>query len=79
MIQPPQFNPKQLFAHVLKNLKKELPKECTHLSPFKNSKGESYVRAIVNNTEYLITIPPNFVYKTAHINELRNKILEKCS
>lgn len=72
------LNPIALFGLQIRNLKKDLPKACTNLSPYKNFKGEYYVRAIVNDMEYLFNIPKGFVFKSADLTELKNQILSKC-
>jgi hypothetical protein len=77
-IRTPQIDPKFIFGHTIKSLKKQLPKQCTYLSSYKDSKGDYYVRAVINGSEYLFTIPPGFIFKAADVNELKSQILQIC-
>jgi hypothetical protein len=65
------------YATTLKSLKKVLPKACTLLAPFTNNEGLNMVKYIVNGKEYYSSIPPNFTFTPADINELRETILSK--
>lgn len=67
-----------MWAFQMKNLKASLPSSCTHLAPYKNSKGEYYVRVIIHDMEYLHNIPEGFIFKQADLDELRNQLLDKC-
>ena len=75
---PADINPGMMFAYTVKNLKASLPKECTHLAPYKDSNGQHFVRAIVNKTEYLFTVPEGLIFKNADVTELREQITKLC-
>lgn len=71
------FDLRGMYASALKLLKKSLPKECTFLAPFTNRNGLSLVKYIVNGKEYYSSIPPNFEFKKADLDVLREEIILK--
>jgi hypothetical protein len=71
------FDLRGMYASALKTLKKSLPKDCTLLAPFTNRKGLNLVKYIVNGKDYYSTIPPNFEFKQADFDVLREEILSK--
>ena len=77
-LQPKLSDPKYIFGVIIKNIKKSLPSACTFLSPYKTSKGEYYVRAIVGGNNFYYTVPEDFVFTQADIDRLVFSIKEKC-
>jgi len=71
------IDPRYIYALTLRELKKSLPKECTFLAPFTNRKGQNMVKYIVKGQDYYSSIPPNFIFKKADFDELRDNILSK--
>lgn len=65
------------YALAIKNLKKELPKACTFLSPFTNRKGQNMLKYIVNGETHYSSIPANFTFTKADFDELRSAIISK--
>jgi len=68
---------KVIFRRNLTSIKKMLPKECSYLSPYKTSKGEFVIKAIVNGNSYYFSTPENLVFTKADITRLQKAILEK--
>ena len=71
------FSNKSMYLGMLKLLKKELPRECTFLASFTNSNGTAMVKYIVNKKEYYSSIPPDFKFSNADVNQLKDNILSK--
>jgi len=70
--------PFMIFADIVKDIKKHLPKTCTFLSPLKTTKGLLQVRAVIKNTEYRFTTPADLKFTNADVKKLRSSLLEKC-
>ena len=71
------FDNRAMYLGMLKILKKELPRECTFLSSFTNRNGVHMVKYVVNKKEYYSSIPPDFTFSAADVNQLRDNILSK--
>jgi len=69
----------RIFGQIVKDLKKRLPSNCSLLSKYRRVSGEHQIRAIINKTEIIYTVPQNLEFHKAHINELFNQLSEKCS
>ena len=70
---------RNIFAEMLKNLKKSLPISCSFISPIRLASGETRVRVIVKGEEYHYSIPQDFDLTSADISELYTQILNKCN
>ena len=73
----PQVTRGQIFALIVKNIKKDLPSSCTHLAPYKKANGEYKVRAIINGTTYLFPTPEDLIYDQTQLSVLTELINDK--
>lgn len=71
------FDNRSMYLGMLKLVKKELPRECTFLAPFTNSNGMAMVKYVVNKKEYYSSIPPDFTFSAADVEQLKDNILSK--
>lgn len=67
-----------VFADIVRDIKKKLPKTCSFLSPLKTTKGILQVRAVIGNNEYRFTVPAALNFTDADIRKLQSSLLEKC-
>jgi hypothetical protein len=74
---------KGLFAESLKKIKKNLPSKCTFLAPYIPGKGEykgvHMVRAHIGGDVFHYSIPQDFDFTNADIQELHTAILSDCN
>lgn len=73
---------KQIATQILIHIKSRVPKTCSYLSFYKNSKGEHHIRAVYKHSgkkeEALYTIPQDFVFNKADFEYIEELITEKC-
>lgn len=73
----PQVTRGQIFALVVKDIKKDLPSSCTHLAPHRKANGEYKVRAIIDGTTYLFPTPEDLLYDQTQLSVLTELINDK--
>lgn len=67
-----------IFADIIKDIKKSLPRTCTFLSPLKTREGEYQILSIINKIEYRLTVPSTLKFTQGDINEIESILSEKC-
>lgn len=73
---------KQIATEVLKHVKKQVPKTCSYLSFYKDSKGKYFIRAVYKHNqkkeECLYTMPQDFAFNKYDFEQVQDLITEKC-
>jgi hypothetical protein len=70
---------KRVLSIYLTSMKKMLPNNCTYLSLMKRRDGELVVRAVVNKTEYLFSVPQDLQMTEADLNRIHKLLTDKCA